>query len=212
VKRLEAEGEKMLRVSQAPSWQTNGHAKDVLYEGQYRKAEAKKKQALTERIEKQSRVRILDAISKKLQDIPSRADLEMVCLDYFRRLGHDNHRRLCKVYGWDEKKTKASWGGETVDYEKIVEGAVQAMSTAELHRFLVVCALVSDRYCPGYDPKQPLEKSPNLARTAVRYKIDSAKIATAVRAELSKAKARVKDESQAAKIPTTGISSSKSSK
>jgi hypothetical protein len=35
---LEEKGEKPLRVSQAPAWQTNGHAKDVLYEGQYRKA------------------------------------------------------------------------------------------------------------------------------------------------------------------------------
>jgi hypothetical protein len=30
-KPIEAEGEKVLRVSQAPSWQTNGHAKYVLY-------------------------------------------------------------------------------------------------------------------------------------------------------------------------------------
>src|SRR6266699_1217014 len=34
-------GEKPLRVSQAPAWQTNGHAKDVLFEGQYRKAKTK---------------------------------------------------------------------------------------------------------------------------------------------------------------------------
>jgi ParB family chromosome partitioning protein len=41
VKPLEEKGEKPLRVSQAPAWQTNGHAKDVLFEGQYRKAKAK---------------------------------------------------------------------------------------------------------------------------------------------------------------------------
>jgi hypothetical protein len=29
-------------------------------------------------------------------------------LDYFERLGDDNHRRLCRAYGWEEKKTKAS--------------------------------------------------------------------------------------------------------
>ena len=99
-----------------------------------------------------------------------------------------------------------------MDYEKIATGAVQAMKAADVHRFLVVCALVSDLYCPGYNPKQSLAKDSDLARTAARYKIDSAKIATAVRAELSKAKARVKDESQAAKKPTTAISSRKSSK
>jgi len=74
----------------------------------------------------------------------------MVALDYFRRLGHDNHRRLCKVYGWEEKKSKTSWGAETVDYEKIAGAVVQAMTAADLHRFLVVCALLSDLYCPGY--------------------------------------------------------------
>jgi hypothetical protein len=41
VKRVEAEGEKVLSVSQAPAWQANGHAKDVLYEGQYRRAKGK---------------------------------------------------------------------------------------------------------------------------------------------------------------------------
>src|ERR1700719_1679080 len=167
VKPLEQKGEKPLRVSQAPAWQANGHAKDVLFEGQYRRAKAKgechntkaavlidgegagsifylcqtdkcdvhnrvtryqptpqeqaqrKKEALAERVEKLSRVRILEVISKKLPDALSRPDLEMVALDYFRRLGHDNHRRLSKLYAWEEKKTKTSWSAETVDYEKI---------------------------------------------------------------------------------------------
>src|SRR5947207_5841301 len=34
-------GEKPLRVSQAPAWQVNAHAKDVLYEGQDRRAKGK---------------------------------------------------------------------------------------------------------------------------------------------------------------------------
>src|SRR5215471_18398435 len=108
----------------------------------------------------------------------------MVALDYFRRLGHDNHRRLSKLYAWEEKKSKAAWGGETVDYEKIAAAALQAMKPADLNRFLVVCALVSDLYCPGYNPRQSLEKTSNLARSAARYKVDSAKIAVVVRAEL----------------------------
>ena len=242
VKPLEAEGEKVLRVSQAPSWQTNGPAKDVLYEGQYRRAKAKaecpntkaavlidgknagsifylcqtekcdvhnrvtryqptpqekaqrKKEALAERIEKQSRVRILDAIRKKLADALSRLDLEMVALDYFRRLGHDNHRRLSKVYAWEEKKSKASWGGETVDYEKIAAVAIQGMKTADLNRFLVVCALVSDLYCPGYDRKQSLPKDSNLARAAARYKIATAKLLGQVRAEFSSTKIKANQE------------------
>lgn len=46
-------------------------------------------------------------------------DLEVVALDYLRRLGQDNHRRLSKLYAWEEKKSKTSWGAQTVDYEKI---------------------------------------------------------------------------------------------
>src|SRR6202795_3682766 len=143
--------------------------------------------AHAERVEKQSRVRILEAIRKKLPDTLSRPDLEMVALDYFRRLGHDNHRRLSKLYAWQEKKSKTSWGAETVDYEKIAAAAVQAMKTADLHRFLVVCALVSDLYCPGCEPKQSLARDSNLARAAARCKIDAVKTTVAVRAELSKA-------------------------
>jgi hypothetical protein len=100
-------------------------------------------------------------------------------------LGHDNHRRLSKLYAWEEKESKTSWGAQTVDYEKIAAAAVQAMKAADLNRFLVGCALVSDLYCPGYNPRQSLEKTSSLARTATRYKIDIAKIAAAVRAELS---------------------------
>src|SRR5713101_1557470 len=145
----------------------------------------RKKEVLAECVEKLSRVRVLEAIRKKLPDVLSRPDLEMVALDYFRRLGHDNHRRLSKLYAWKEKKTKTSWGAETVDHEKIAAAAVQAMTVADLYRFLVVCALVSDLYCPGYNPRQSLAKDANLARAAARYKIDSTKIATTVRADLS---------------------------
>jgi hypothetical protein len=122
----------------------------------------------------------------------------MVALDYFRRLGHDNHRRLSKLYAWEEKKSKTSWGAETVDYEKIAASAVPAMKTADVNRFLVVCALVSDMYCPGYNPRQSLAKDSNLARGAARYKIDAAKISTAVRSELSKTTRKPRTKTDAA--------------
>jgi len=234
VKSLETNGETPLRVSQAPSWQTNGRAKDVLHEGEFRRVSQKSecpntkpaifvdgrgagtvfhvcceekcpvhaavtryqptpqerakraKEVLAERVEKLTRVRLLDAIRKKLPDTLTRPDLEMAAVDYFRRLGHDNHRRLCRVYGWQEKKTKASWGGQTVDYVAITATAVGKMSNADLNRFLAVCALVSDLYCPGYDRTQSLSKDTNLARTATRYKIDPATVTAAVRAEISK--------------------------
>jgi len=250
-KPFEEKGEKPLRVSQAPAWQVNGHAKDVLFEGQYRKAKAKgecpntraavlidgkgagsifylcqtekcdvhnrvtryhatpqqqaqrKKEVLAERVEKLSRVRVLEAIRKKLPDVLSRPDLEMVALDYFRRLGHDNHRRLSKLYAWEEKKSKTSWGAQTVDYEKIATAAVQDMKTADLNRFLVVCALVSDLCCPGYNPRQSLEKNSNLARAATQHKIDFANIAAAVRLELSRTCAKERKTNESGKQPTT---------
>ena len=234
VKPLEEAGEKPLRVSQAPAWQSTKPQPDVLYEGQYRritkKAEcphtrtavvidgaqagtvmqvcrdeecsvhaqetryqptpqeraARSKELLAERVEKLTRVRILEAIRKKLPASFARLDLEMAALDYFRRLGHDNHRRLCRVYRWEEKKTKSSWGGMAVDYEAIAGKAVRAMNPQDLQRFLVVCALVSDLYCPSFDSRQTLAKDSKLAQTAARYKVDASKLAAAVREELTK--------------------------
>jgi len=162
------------------------------------------KELLDERVEKQTRFRILDAIRKKLPNAITRPDLEMVALDYFRRLGHDNQRRLCKVYAWKEIKTKTSWGSESVDYAKIGATAAQAMTTADLHRFLVVCALASDLYCPSYNLKESLSKESNLARTATRYKVDVAKVSATVRAELTKTK-----ESKAANNAVEKLATSK---
>ena len=84
--------------------------------------EQRRKLALAIRVQKESRSRILQAIRQKLPPALARADFEMVALDYFRRLGHDNHHRLFQVYGWEEKKMKASWGGNSVDHEKLVRG------------------------------------------------------------------------------------------
>jgi ParB family transcriptional regulator, chromosome partitioning protein len=235
VKPFEEAGEKPLRVSQAPSWQANGHKADVFYSGQYRttkKAEcphtqpavvidgssagtilhvcrdekcpvhaqstryqptpqeraARAKGALAERVEKQTRVRILNAIRKKLPGTLTRPDLEMATLDYFERLGHDNHRRICRVYQWEEKKARTSWGTQAVEYEDIARKAVREMSITEVQHFLVVCSLASDLYCPGYNPRQPLSKDSNLAQAAARYNVDTAKLASEVRVELSKKK------------------------
>jgi hypothetical protein len=110
----------------------------------------------------------------------------MVALDYFRRLGHDNHHRLFQVYGWEEKKTKTSWGGNSVDHEKLAQARIRTMTAADLNRFMVTCALTADLYCPGYSSAEVLSKETNLMRTAVRYKVDASKITNSVNAELSK--------------------------
>ncbi|MGD0303344.1 MAG: hypothetical protein ABSC71_00790 [Candidatus Acidiferrales bacterium] len=142
---------------------------------------------MAERVEKQSRFETLNAVRRKLPSALSRPDLEMAVLDYFERLGHDNHRRLCRAYGWDEKKTKRP-SNAAVDYKSIGAKAICEMSTPDVQRFLIVCALASDLYCPGYNPGQALAKDSNLARTAVRYKVDVSKIAARVRSELTEKK------------------------
>jgi hypothetical protein len=101
------------------------------------------------RVQKEARTRILQAVRQKLPSVLARADFGMVAPDYFRRLGHDNHHRLFQVYGWEEKKTKTSWGGMSVDHEKLAEARVRAMTAADLNRFIVTCAIVPDLYCPG---------------------------------------------------------------
>jgi hypothetical protein len=90
------------------------------------------------------------------------------------------------VYGWEEKKTKTSWGGTSVNHEKLAEAQILEMSTADLNRFLVTCALVPDLYCPGYSSAETLSKEANLMRTAVRYRVKASKIGTSVLTELSK--------------------------
>lgn len=61
------------------------------------------------------------------------------------------------------------------------------MKAADLNRFLVVCALGSDLYSPGYNPRQSLAKNSNLARAATRYRVDSSQIVAGVRMDLANA-------------------------
>ena len=153
------------------------------YEISPQEREQRRKLALAARVQKESRQRILQAVRKKLPGDLSRADFEMVALDYFRRLGHDNHHRLFQAYGWEE--TKTSWGGNSVDHEKLAQAQIHSMTGADLNRFLVLCSLVPDLYCPGYSSAVTLSKDANLIRAAVRYKVDAAKITATVSAELS---------------------------
>jgi hypothetical protein len=64
------------------------------------------------------------------------------------------------------------------------------MSMQRVQHFLIVCALVSGLYCPGYNPKQALAKDSKLAVTALRYKIDPGKLAAELRTELLKKQKR----------------------
>jgi len=162
------------------------------YEISPHEREQRRKLALAVRVQKEARTRILKAVRQKLPAALARADFEMVALDYFRRLGHDNHHRLFQVYGWAEKKTMTSWGGNTVDHEKLAEARIRAMTAADLNRFMVTCTLVPDLYCPGYSSTEALAKEANLMRSAVRYRLDASKITAMVTAELRVARNKIR--------------------
>ena len=61
------------------------HARESHYQPTPQERAARAKELLAERIEKQSRVRILNIIRQKLPSALARPDLEMAALDYFRR-------------------------------------------------------------------------------------------------------------------------------
>jgi len=180
------------------------HRKFSHYEISPQEREQRRKLALAIRVQKESRSRILQAVRQKLPPALARADFEMVALDYFRRLGHDNHHRLFQVYGWQEKKMKTSWGGASVDYEKLAEAQIRKMTAADLDRFLVTCALVPDLCCPGYSSTEILSKEANLMRAAVRYKIKTSAIGERIRTELSKKRKHGKAESDKMRKPSGG--------
>jgi ParB family chromosome partitioning protein len=173
----------VLHICTSEKCKTHGRASR--YEVSPQEREQRRKVALAARIQKEARRRILEAVREKLPDELSRADFEMVALDYFRRLGHDNHHRLFQVYGWEEKKIKTSWGGMSVDHERMAEERVCSMTPPDLNRFMVTCALVSDLYYSGFGSDEVLSKESNLAQAASRYKVSAAKIAADVRTELS---------------------------
>lgn len=161
------------------------HREFSRYELSPQEREQRRKLVLAVRVQKEARTRILNAVRHRLPSALVRADFEMVALDYFRRLGHDNHHRLFQVYGWAEKKTKTSWGGTSVDHEALAAARIHAMTAIDLNRFIITCALIPDLYCPGYSSAEALSKEANLMRTAARYKVDPSKIIATVTAELS---------------------------
>jgi hypothetical protein len=89
-----------------------------------------------------------------------------------------------------EEKGKTSYGAQSVDYRKLGEDLVKAMEPADLNRFLIIAALVPDLYCPGYNPSEALAKDSKLAFTAVRYKVNAAKITAQMKEDLSSGKGK----------------------
>jgi ParB family chromosome partitioning protein len=145
----------------------------------------RKKQAQAVRFQQEYRKRLLEEVYKRVPSELSRHELDFVALRYFDQLGHDNQHRIFKFFSWEEKKAKVSNGGY-LDYSKLATAKLDAMTTAEIGRFLMVCALASDLYCPAYLSGATLARDSNLAKEAAHYKVNGERILREVREKLAK--------------------------
>ena len=135
----------------------------------------RKKQAAELRIQQEYRKRLLQEVYKRVPGQLSRHELGLVALRYFEQLGHDSQHRIFKFFSWEVAKAKAPNGGY-VDYPKLASAKLDAMTTAEIGRFLVVCALASDLYCPTYFSGAALTKDSRLAKEAAHYKVNADRV------------------------------------
>jgi len=135
----------------------------------------RKKQAEALRIQQEYRRRLLEGVLKRVPDQLTRHELGLVALRYFEQLGHDNQRRIFKFFRWELPKTNGSYAGY-VDYPKLASTKVEPMTAAALGKFLMLCALASDLYCPTYASGAALARDSHLARQAAHYKINGERI------------------------------------
>jgi hypothetical protein len=82
---------------------------------------------------------------------------------------------MFKFLAWDETKTRSTNGGYT-DYPKLASARLDKMAAAETGRFLMVCALASDHFCPTYLSGATLAKDSNLLKEAAHYKVNAVRI------------------------------------
>ena len=145
----------------------------------------RKKQRQTLRIQQEYRKRLLEEIYTRVPAELSRHELDLVALSYFHQLGHDSQHRLFKFFGWEEAKTKSTNGGYA-DYPKLASTKLEKMTMAELGKFLVVCALASNLYCPSYLSGAALGKDSDLTKEAGHYKVNAKNVLREVTEKLAK--------------------------
>jgi len=138
---------------------------------------------------------LLQEVYKKVPGQLTRHELSLVALRFFELSGHDSQHRIFKFFAWDAAKTKASSGGY-VDYPKLVTAELDGMATAEIGRFLVVCALASDLYCPSYLSGATLPKDSKLAKEATHYKVSADKVLREIRESSAKKPSRQNNHSK----------------
>jgi hypothetical protein len=83
-----------------------------------------------------------------------------------------------------------------VDYPKLANAKLEAMTTAEIGRFLVVSALASDLYFPSYLSSATLPKDSTLAKEAAHYKINPEKALREIRESSAKKSLKPKNHSK----------------
>jgi len=159
----------------------------------------RKKQAVALRIQQEYRRRLLEEIYKRVPAGLSRHELDLVALSYFHQLGHDSQHRIFKFFAWEEAKSKAPNGGYA-DYPKLASTQLDKMTTAEIGKFLMVCALAGELYCPTYLSSSTLAKDSKLAREAGHYKINAKRILREVTEKPTKKTS--KQESQSKRSPS----------
>jgi hypothetical protein len=139
-----------------------------------------KKQTGELRIQQELRKRLLQEIYKRVPGQLSRNELSLLALRYFDLSGHHSQHRIFKFFSWEVAKPKNSSGGY-VDYPKLACARLDGMTTAEIGRFLMVCALASDLYCPTYLSGATLAKDSKLAKEAAHYKVNPIKVLREIR-------------------------------
>ncbi len=119
-----------------------------------------------DKIARETRVRTLQAIGEKVKSLEIE-DLRLIVSGLWSLMGNEHHKAYFAMRGWD---------GHTDD---LLKPHIQPMDVPELHRCLVELALMRS--------VEPLSHDAGLlSETAKRYRVDIAKIAVTVSAELKK--------------------------
>jgi hypothetical protein len=155
----------------------------------------RRKQAAELRIQQEFRKRLLQEVYKRVPGQLTRHELSLIALRYFEQLGHDSQHRIFKFFSWEVTKAKAPNGGY-VDYPKLANAKLGSMTSAETGRFLVVCALALDLYCPTYVSGAAFATDLNLAKAATHYRIKADKVLREIRESTAKKSSKQNNHSK----------------
>jgi ParB family chromosome partitioning protein len=181
-----------LHVCTNPKCKT--HAEHAVGLSPEEKAE-RKKQAAELRIQQEFRKRLLQEVYKRVPGQLTRRELGLVALRYFEQLGHDSQHRIFRFFAWEVAKPKDS-SGPYVDYPKLASAKLDEMTTADLGRFLVVCALASDLYYQTYPYGAALAKDSKLAKEAAHYRVNADKVLREIRESFAKKSSKQNNHSK----------------